>query len=146
MRGEKEIIYHAASECLLIGYQNLRMLRYLDWAAKIHTDTPEKKSKINVEYIHISALLGFVETTLVGGILSLNLDKETEGAALAAFNKLLWIQNDYFAKYYCNSKQPAVSAAAAQNVGATQTTLLPALLGLVIGATAVWFGVKKHGM
>lgn len=146
MRGEKEIIYHAATECLLIAYQNLRMLRYLDWAAKIHTDTPEKKSKINVEYIHISALLGFVETTLVGGILSLNLDKETEGAALAAFNKLLWIQNDYFAKYYCNPKQPAVSAAAAQNMGATQNTLLPALMGLVIGATAVWFGVKKHGM
>lgn len=121
------------------------MLRYLDWVAKIHTDTPEKKSKINVEYLHINALMGYVETTLVGGILSLDLDKETEVATLAAFNKLLWIQNDYFAKYYCNPEKP-VEATTITNVGATQTTLIPALLGLVIGASAVWFGVKNHGL
>ncbi|KAI8143637.1 Protoglobin-domain-containing protein [Fennellomyces sp. T-0311] len=87
---------------LLSGPYDKRLVRYLDWVAKIHTDTPEKKSKINVDYIHINALLGYVETVLVGGILSLQLPAAEQLAALAAFNKLLWIQNDYFAKYYLN--------------------------------------------
>jgi hypothetical protein len=77
------------------------MLKYLDWVAKIHTDTPSKKSKISVDYIHVNALMGYVESTLVGGLLSLNLDRDTESKALLAFNKLLWLQNDFFAKYYC---------------------------------------------
>ena len=88
---------------LLSGPYDERMIRYLDWVAKIHTDTPEKKSKINVDYIHINALLGYVETTLISGILSLKLPDAEQLAALTAFNKLLWIQNDYFAKYYVNS-------------------------------------------
>jgi len=82
------------------------MLKYLDWVAKIHTDTPEKQSRINVDYIHINALMGYVETTLIGGIMSLSLERAAEIAALTAFNKLLWIQNDYFSKYY--TKAPTI--------------------------------------
>jgi len=92
---------------LLDGPYDEKMLKYLDWVAKIHTDRPEKKSRINVDYIHINALMGYVETTLIGGILSLSLERAAEIAALIAFNKLLWIQNDYFAKYY--TKAPATS-------------------------------------
>ncbi|KAF9963070.1 hypothetical protein BGZ65_006135 [Modicella reniformis] len=78
-----------------------RMIKYLDYVARIHTDTPNKKSKINVDLIHINALLGYVETVLIGGVKSLNLDRDTEFKAVTAFGKLLWIQNDFFIKFYC---------------------------------------------
>ncbi|KAK9764116.1 hypothetical protein K7432_008656 [Basidiobolus ranarum] len=85
---------------LLTNPYDERMIKYLDWVAKIHTDIPGKKSKINVEYIHISALLGFVESTLIWAISTLGLEREHELRAVLAFNKVLWLQNDFFAKYY----------------------------------------------
>ncbi|KAG0053337.1 hypothetical protein BGZ83_001302 [Gryganskiella cystojenkinii] len=78
-----------------------RMIKYLEYVARIHTDTPGKKSKINVDLIHINALLGYVEQILIGGIKGLNLDRDTEYKAIAAFGKLLWIQMDFFIKFYC---------------------------------------------
>lgn len=72
-----------------------------EYVARIHTDTPGKKSKINVDIIHINALLGYVETVLIGGIKTMNLDRDTEYKAIAAFGKLLWIQMDFFLKFYC---------------------------------------------
>ncbi|KAG0306578.1 hypothetical protein BGZ98_002142 [Dissophora globulifera] len=78
-----------------------KMIKYLEYVARIHTDTPTKKSKINVDFIHINALLGYVEAVLIGGIKTLNLDRDTEYKAIAAFGKLLWIQNDFFIRFYC---------------------------------------------
>ncbi|KAF9158471.1 hypothetical protein DFQ27_003213 [Actinomortierella ambigua] len=79
-----------------------KMIKYLDYVAKIHTDTPGKKSKINVDLIHCNALLGYVETLLIGGVNSLtDVDQETKNKAIVAFGKLLWIQMDFFIKYYC---------------------------------------------
>ncbi|ORY02018.1 hypothetical protein K493DRAFT_312201 [Basidiobolus meristosporus CBS 931.73] len=85
---------------LLTNPYDERMIKYLDWVAKIHTDIPGKQSKINVEYIHISALLGFVESTLIWAISTLKLEREHELRVILAFNKVLWLQNDFFAKYY----------------------------------------------
>ncbi|KAG2227643.1 hypothetical protein INT45_004684 [Circinella minor] len=129
---------------LLSGPYDERMLRYLDWVAKIHTDTPQKKSKINVDYIHINALLGYVETTLVGGILSLKLAEEEQLAALAAFNKLLWIQNDYFAKYYCiNPIAPPVK----KEVSLLEQLTQPATgLGVLVGGLAVWLTLRYKNL
>ncbi|KAF9438852.1 hypothetical protein BGZ76_003877 [Entomortierella beljakovae] len=85
---------------LLTDPYDEKMIKYLDYVARIHTDTPTKKSKINVEYIHINALLAYVEAALIGGIKTLNLDRDAEYKLIAAFGKLLWIQNDFFGKYY----------------------------------------------
>ena len=124
---------------LLSGPYDDRMLRYLDWVAKIHTDTPDKKSKINVDYIHINALMGYVETTLVGGILSLKLPEDQLAAALSAFNKLLWIQNDYFAKYYCNPQATIQK----RESPCQQLLSLPTAVGALVGALAVWIAFKN---
>lgn len=59
-----------------------------------------KKSGINVEYVHINALMGWVSSMVIGAILDAKLPKHVEKATVLAFNKLLWIQNDFFAKYY----------------------------------------------
>ncbi|KAJ2963875.1 hypothetical protein NQZ79_g1105 [Umbelopsis isabellina] len=127
---------------LLNGPYDVKMLKYLDWVAKIHTDTPEKKSKISVDYIHVNALMGYVESTLVGGLLSLNLDRETESKALLAFNKLLWIQNDFFAKYYCKDGITESVVNASSTCVALKDKSGLALAALA-GALAVWLYTKK---
>ncbi|MEZ6119697.1 MAG: protoglobin domain-containing protein [Pirellulaceae bacterium] len=48
----------------------------------------------------MNALMGFVADAFVSTILSLNLDTETQSAALRAFNKLLWLQNDLIVRHY----------------------------------------------
>lgn len=124
----------------------------MDWVAKIHTDTADKKSKINVDYIHINALLGYVESVLINGILSLNLDRETETAALLAFNKLLWIQNDYFAKYYATpNKELGHQASIANNNKSSccaaltsPASILPTVVGALAGGLAVYFSLKHQ--
>jgi Protoglobin len=132
-------------KCFVKKMMFYRMLKYLDWVAKIHTDTPTKKSKISVDYIHVNALLGYVESTLVGGLLSLNLDRETESAALLAFNKLLWIQNDFFAKYYCKDgvEEESVSSTRSFLNSTCQNT---SMITLVVAAAAAWTGFMyaKH--
>ncbi|TFK62893.1 hypothetical protein BDN72DRAFT_902847 [Pluteus cervinus] len=80
-------------------YTNTSFISYLDWVGRIHTDSPKKKSRINVEYIHINALFGWLNGFLIEALE----DKveETERArTLSAYSKLLWIQNDLFARYY----------------------------------------------
>ncbi|KAI8979749.1 Protoglobin-domain-containing protein [Mycotypha africana] len=133
---------------ILSGPYDDRFLRYLDWVAKIHTDTPSKKSKINVDYIHINALMGYVESVLAGGLLSLNLDKETESKALLAFNKLLWIQNDYFAKYYCNpdtihdasvTKKTNASVCNCLKAVTTPAAILPLAIGAIAGFIGAYY-------
>ncbi|KAI8849484.1 Protoglobin-domain-containing protein [Chytridium lagenaria] len=63
-----------------------KFIKYLDHVGQIHTDTPDKKSRINVEYIHVNAWLhGFLA--------------QRRAKVLSAFSKLLWIQNDLFAKW-----------------------------------------------
>lgn len=86
--------------------------------------------------------MGFVESTLAGGLLSLNLDRETEAKALLAFNKVLWIQNDYFAKYYCSPDHVHdVNLKSSTGPSLVQTLTNPsAILPLVIGAIAGAFG------
>ncbi|KAI8086491.1 Protoglobin-domain-containing protein [Halteromyces radiatus] len=127
---------------LLDGPYDDRFLRYLDWVAKIHTDTPQKKSKINVDYIHVNCLMGYVESTLVGGLLSLHLDRDTEAKALAAFNKLLWIQNDYFAKYYALPSNQIKEPSSFSSL--TGPHVLSTMMGTLIGGLAVYFGFIKR--
>ncbi|KAL1914868.1 uncharacterized protein VTP21DRAFT_7784 [Calcarisporiella thermophila] len=96
---------------LVTGNYNENFIKYLDWVGKIHVDTPDKKSRINVNYIHVNALFGFVHASLEDIILSSTksrnpgsidaLDDEIAHKTVCAFSKLLWIQNDLFAKYYC---------------------------------------------
>ncbi|KAI9218092.1 Protoglobin-domain-containing protein [Blastocladiella britannica] len=85
---------------IVTGEYNEAMIKYLDWVALIHTDNNSKTSSINVELIHINALMGFVEHVLLGAISDLPLDAATKKATLIAYSKLLWVQNDFFIHYY----------------------------------------------
>jgi hypothetical protein len=75
-------------------------VKYLDYVGKVHTSHGTKKSRINVEYVHCSALFTFVSSFIVNALMSADLPKDVLRRTVVAFNKLLWIQNDFFAKWY----------------------------------------------
>ncbi|MCA9013893.1 MAG: protoglobin family protein [Planctomycetaceae bacterium] len=86
-------------ETLVTKPYDEKMIQYLDLVGKIHT--PKAGSKeLNVPLVQMNALMGFVSHALVSTILGLNLDRETEVKTLAAFNKLLWLQNDLITRHY----------------------------------------------
>ena len=73
-------------------------VKYLDYVGKIHTAYSGKASRINVEYVHCSALFTYVSSFIIDALMSAGLPHDVEKKTVLAFNKLLWIQNDYFAK------------------------------------------------
>lgn len=87
-------------EKLVTAKYDANFIKYLDYVGKIHTSQPGKKSKINVEYVHCSALFTYVSSFVVNAIMQAGLPKDVERKTVLAFNKLLWIQNDFFAKWY----------------------------------------------
>jgi Protoglobin len=123
---------------------------YLDNVGRVHTGVQHtsKKNTLRVEYVHIALLLGWLQDALVGVVMGL---KEEEGdggwtverklVVLRALGKFWWVQNDLFARHYCEDwdlkaeeeregrwwERPEVQMA---GVGAT---------GLVTGAVFVAF-------
>lgn len=83
---------------------------YLDTVGIMHTGVPgfkhrEKRPELRVEYIHMGLLLGYVEDVVVKSVLGMKgVDAETKAQVARAFNKLLWIQNDLFARHYVVDK------------------------------------------
>lgn len=63
-------------------------VKYLDYVGKIHTAYSGKASRVNVEYVHCSALFIFVSSFIIDALVASNQPKRT----IVAFNKLLWIQ------------------------------------------------------
>jgi len=76
-----------------------------------------RKNPLHVEYIHISATLCLIQSVLVEGILSHHgFPMSKRIAMVKAINKVIWIQNDLFAKWYVRdgeefSEEAAESAA-----------------------------------
>lgn len=79
---------------------------YLDKVGIAHTGVPGLKHRVRrpdlrVEYMHMGLLLGYVEEIFIGTVLGMDqLDTPTKKAVLSGWNKLLWIQNDLFARHY----------------------------------------------
>ncbi|KAG8751259.1 hypothetical protein FRC12_012524 [Ceratobasidium sp. 428] len=92
-------------------YTDLKTFEYLDKVGLMHTGPAafthrEKKEPLHVDYTHCALLLGHVHTILTKAVLARNLPSETTVATLAAVNKVLWIQNDLFARHYIPPQHP----------------------------------------
>jgi len=76
-------------------------LEYLSHLGKVHANKADAKN-INVAYVHMNAALGYAENVLVNAVLTqdLGLDCKTKAALIAALNKVVWIQNDFFTMHY----------------------------------------------
>ncbi|KAF9530571.1 Protoglobin-domain-containing protein [Crepidotus variabilis] len=73
---------------------------YLDKVGMMHTGLG-RKNPLHIDYIHINGLLAYVNDIVVGAVLEHGeLDLPTKTAVVRALGKVLWIQNDLFAKWY----------------------------------------------
>ncbi|KAI9203715.1 Protoglobin-domain-containing protein [Polychytrium aggregatum] len=100
---------------LVTAEYDAKFVNYLDWVGRIHTSNPLKKSKINVEYVHVGALFAWLHGFLAETLDShpdLQADPVTRSKTIAAFSKLLWIQNDFFAKYYVHEGEDLLATCA----------------------------------
>ncbi|KAI1394395.1 Protoglobin-domain-containing protein [Hypoxylon trugodes] len=73
---------------------------YLDKVGMMHTGRG-REHPLHVEYVHIGACLAFIQDTLTEALLShprLRMDKKI--ALVKAIGKVIWVQNDLFAKWY----------------------------------------------
>jgi hypothetical protein len=83
---------------------------YLNNVGIMHTGKPgfnhrEKRPDLRVEYIHMGALLGYVVDTVISAVMDMSeIDTQTKMSVLRAFNKVVWIQNDLFARHYIAEK------------------------------------------
>jgi hypothetical protein len=86
-------------EKLVKGAYDADMVTYLDFVGKMHT--PEAGNKnLDIPLIQMNALMGFVTDAVIATIYSFELDTATTQAALRAFSKLMWIQNDLITRHY----------------------------------------------
>lgn len=78
-----------------------KMVMYLDMVGKIHTEKAGNKL-IYIPLVQMSALMGFVADAVNATILSFEIDDSLKAAAIRAFSKLLWIQNDMIVRHYAS--------------------------------------------
>ena len=80
------------------GY-DAKMVQYLDMVGKIHTPKAGNK-EINVPLVQMNALMGVISHALLNSISEWPLPPEVRLNTIKAFNKLLWIQNDFINRQY----------------------------------------------
>ena len=73
---------------LVTAEYDANFVKYLDYVGKIHTAYSGKASRVNVEYVHCSALFTYVSSFIIEALIGAGQPKRT----IVAFNKLLWIQ------------------------------------------------------
>lgn len=116
---------------------------YMDKVAIMHTGEPgfkhrEKRPDLRVEYMHMALLLGYVEDIIIGAVMSMGeLEMDTKLAVVRAWNKLLWIQNDLFARHYVREGKKAVKKNLWKKHGIDAAV---ALVGgaAIVGLTKFW--------
>lgn len=73
---------------------------YLDKVGMMHVGRG-REHPLHIEYVHIGACLSFIQDTLTEALLSHpRLRMEKKVALVKALGKVIWIQNDLFAKWY----------------------------------------------
>lgn len=76
-----------------------KMVLYLDMVGKIHTPKAGN-DQIDVPLVQMNGLMGVISDVLLSSISEWPLDPATNLRTIRAFNKLLWIQNDFVNRHY----------------------------------------------
>ncbi|KAI0700768.1 Protoglobin-domain-containing protein [Cytidiella melzeri] len=103
-----------ARRVLTADYSNGKTWAYMDKVGIMHTGVSSFKhlktmgiKPLNVPYRDCALSLGWVQTLLGRAILSLPEDKADmplKMDAIAAVNKVIWIQNDLFSRHYIDDE------------------------------------------
>jgi len=76
-----------------------KMVQYLDMVGKIHTASAGN-GEISIPLVQMNALMGLLSDVLADALIESPLPSEATLAAIRAFNKLMWIQNDFISRHY----------------------------------------------
>lgn len=76
-----------------------KMVLYLDMVGKIHTPKAGN-DQIDVPLVQMNALMGVISDVLLTSISDWPLEPVVALQTIRAFNKLLWIQNDFVNRHY----------------------------------------------
>lgn len=88
---------------------NESFLQFLSNVGKVHTNKAGSAS-INVDYIHVNALLGYLEHLLIDVLCTTEtIDDQTRRTTLMAINKFFWIQNDFFTMHYLSNEKDSIN-------------------------------------
>ncbi|KAL7622861.1 hypothetical protein AAE478_006540 [Parahypoxylon ruwenzoriense] len=94
----------------------LEFWEYLDKVGMMHTGRG-REHPLHVEYVHIGACLAFIQDTLTEALLSHpRLRMERKVALVKAIGKVIWVQNDLFAKWYVRDGDEFVEEMEKQNI------------------------------
>ncbi|CUS14991.1 unnamed protein product [Tuber aestivum] len=124
---------------VVADYDDLGTWEYFDKVGIMHTGAAgfahrAKKPGLRVEYIHMGLLLGYVVDLVIAAVLAHpDLDNETRSAVLRALNKVIWIQNDLFARHYVVDLDTGNSIAA-PNQGLWEGWAKHIMVGAVVAA------------
>ncbi|MCJ1369422.1 hypothetical protein MMC20_000633 [Loxospora ochrophaea] len=116
-----------------------KLWEYMDKVAVAHTGLPgfvhrARMPELRVEYMHLGLLLGYVEDIVVGAVMAMEeIDEATKVGVIRAWSKVLWIQNDLFARKYVIDRDTGESPVIVEKPG--WTILDPRTLGIA------WLGV-----
>lgn len=84
----------------LIGHPfDSKIAVLFDAVGKMHTPKTGNP-KINVPLVQMNAFMGMFADLLTGRLLALNTDADTKINCLRAFQKILWLQNDFITRHY----------------------------------------------
>lgn len=76
-----------------------KMVQYLDMVGRMHTAHAGSKA-IVVPLVQMNALMGLLSDAIMEAIATSPLDSAKSLQTQRAFNKLLWIQNDFITRHY----------------------------------------------
>ncbi|KAI5856033.1 Protoglobin-domain-containing protein [Tricharina praecox] len=137
IRFRKDFLAGYLRKLVTMDYDKIESWEYLDKVGVMHTGRAgfahrAKKPALRVELVHCALLLGYVEDILVGAVMGHpDLDNDTKTVLLRAVNKLLWIQNDLFARHYVADADAAEEAEAKKIMGRDRVALAAVAIGLV---------------
>ncbi|PWW77831.1 hypothetical protein C7212DRAFT_313172 [Tuber magnatum] len=140
---------------VVADYDDLETWEYFDKVGVMHTGVAgfahrAKKPGLRVEYIHVGLLLGYVVDLVIAAVLAHpDLDNETRSAVLRALNKVIWIQNDLFARHYVVDLE-TTNPVAVPRTGFLEGWTGPIMAGAVVavavgvlGVQAIFFGPRR---
>jgi hypothetical protein len=76
-----------------------KMVQYLDMVGRIHT-TKAGNTEISIPLVQMNALMGLLSDVLADALIESALEPATTLKTIRAFNKLMWIQNDFVSRHY----------------------------------------------
>jgi hypothetical protein len=82
-------------------YTDAKTWEYLNRVGLMHSSINGRPAR--VEYMHCGILFGYVVSMLIPVVLGMEVEGlgvEEKGKLLVALNKVVWIQNDLFARHY----------------------------------------------